>query len=142
MEDGEGGYAWFRAMYKTDLVDDRAQVHCIDYGHNNVVRANDIRVIRIGSLPFQTTNFEFEWNVLGNILLSFPHEIQAMSSDLEHEITSFVCYIKNGDTVSADKRVQFFIEHAEFKPTSLEYDAVNEQHVITVDFSGAQPASQ
>lgn len=46
MKDGEGGYVWFRAKYQKDLVDDRVQVHCIDYDHTNVVRAIDIRVSR------------------------------------------------------------------------------------------------
>lgn len=46
VDDGEGGQAWFRAMYQTDLVDDRARVYCIDYDHINVVRAIDIRVSR------------------------------------------------------------------------------------------------
>lgn len=41
------GYAWYRAMYQTDLVDDRAQVYCIDYGKIDVVRANNIRVSRM-----------------------------------------------------------------------------------------------
>lgn len=65
-----------------------------------------------------------------------------MSRELEHEITSFVCYIKNGDSIKADKRMQFFNEHSEFKPTSIEFDTANNQHVVTMNFSGAQPASQ
>lgn len=64
-----------------------------------------------------------------------------MSSEMEHEITSFVCYIKNGDSVSGEKRMKYFEEHGEFKPTGIEFDAANNRHVITVDFSGARPAS-
>lgn len=41
------GYFWYRCMYQTDLVDDRAQVYCIDYGKIDVVRANNIRVSRM-----------------------------------------------------------------------------------------------
>lgn len=65
-----------------------------------------------------------------------------MPRELEHEITSFVCYIKNGDTVSDDKRVQFFNDHAEFTPTSIEYDPEIKKHVITVEFSAPAPAGQ
>lgn len=65
-----------------------------------------------------------------------------MTRELEHEITSFVCYIKNGDSVPIDKRMKFFTDHSEFKPMSIEFDAENNQHVVTVDFSAVKEASQ
>lgn len=65
-----------------------------------------------------------------------------MARELEHEITSFVCHIKNGDSLSVDKRVKFFNDHSEFKPLSVEFDAANNQHEVTVDFSGANSVNQ
>lgn len=38
------GYFWYRCLYQAELVDDRAQVYCIDYGKVDTVRANNIRV--------------------------------------------------------------------------------------------------
>lgn len=38
------GYFWYRCIYQTELVDDRAQVYCIDYGKIDKVHANNIRV--------------------------------------------------------------------------------------------------
>lgn len=40
----EEGYFWYRCMYQTELVDDKAQVYCIDYGKIDRVRENNIRV--------------------------------------------------------------------------------------------------
>lgn len=38
------GDVWYRCIYQQELVDDRAQVYCIDYGKIIYVRANNIRV--------------------------------------------------------------------------------------------------
>lgn len=55
-----------------------------------------------------------------------------MTSDLNHEILSFVCRIKNGDSVTPDVLANQIKNSPEFMPTSIEYDG--NVHVITVDF--------
>lgn len=65
-----------------------------------------------------------------------------MSSGLLHEITSIICDIKNGKSVSSENRWQFFDAHPEFTPLDIEYDAGDKCHLITVDFSGTEEANQ
>lgn len=127
------GYFWYRCIYQTELVDERAQVYCIDYGKVDTVRQNNIRV----SVTFSITQIALAQSI-AFFMISFDFFFnwnQAMTSGLEHEITSIVCFIKNGKSISDEKRVKYFNDQPEFKPLGIEYDQKTHQHVVTVDFS-------
>lgn len=55
-----------------------------------------------------------------------------MTSKLDHEIVSFVCLIKNGDSIPVDQRIKMINANPEFTPTSIEYDG--DVHVIEMSF--------
>lgn len=38
------GDAWYRCQYQQELIKDKAQVYCIDYGKTSIIRENNIRV--------------------------------------------------------------------------------------------------
>lgn len=55
-----------------------------------------------------------------------------MTSDLSHGITSFVCRITNGDSVTPQVRVEKIDHEPQFVPQSIKYDG--DIHLIKIEF--------
>lgn len=71
IKDAEG-YFWYRCIYQTELVDDRAQVYCIDYGKIDTVRQNNIRV----SVRFSNTQIALAASFFSKIFFNIIFSIE------------------------------------------------------------------